>query len=520
MADFSDLDAGGTLLFVEETLRQRRQMEYDDLVLAVRWADLHAEDPKDWPAERQFPGMARLVQVGGEGTPRVQDLSIAELAVSRQTHPTATRWSLADGFDLVHRLPKVWEVLGTLQCESWLARRVARMTRHLSPEEAAHVDAAVAEALLGEQPSVVLEICEAKIIEANPALHEERTREMRERRFVSLGRMDSAGLRHMIARVENGDAVWVDAMVDRVADILAIRDRDEERPARSEDTRRAEAFGWLGRPAELLALLLEHSDESDPGPVETEQDVVDDQCPANPEEPDPEPETEAEPDPPSRADSWQAGFPARLLEALRSIDPAKLRPRAVVYVHLHQAALASSRPTGRGAVVKVEDGGPMLPKNLPELLGKALVQVTEVVDLNGVTPVATYVHPQWLKDQVQLISPRTAYPFSTTLSRRVDYDHPVPYEHGAFGEKAPPDQTGLHNSAPLGRYQHRVKTHAQFTVREPKPGSYVWRTPHKKFFLVDARGTHPIDETLGDALIDNPSRMEEQLALVLAEHAA
>ncbi|KQY56474.1 hypothetical protein ASD30_09025 [Nocardioides sp. Root140] len=163
-------------------------------------------------------------------------------------------------------------MLKTLRCEAWVARRIARLTRHLNAEDAAYVDAAVAEALAGEQPSVVLEACEAKVIEANPQLHEIRTREARERRFVSLGRMDAAGLRHVIARVENGDAVWVDAMLNRVADILAARDKAEENPYRSLDTRRAEAFGWLARPAELLALLLEHAEDPDPGPQSTEQD--------------------------------------------------------------------------------------------------------------------------------------------------------------------------------------------------------------------------------------------------------
>ncbi|KQY56770.1 hypothetical protein [Nocardioides sp. Root140] len=518
MVETEDLDAGGTLLFVEDALRLRRGSELDDLALGVRWAELHEEDPKTWPAARQFPGMAKLIPVGGAGTPMVQDLCLAELAISRQTHPMATRWLVADGLDLVHRLPKCWAVLKTLRCEAWVARRIARLTRHLNAEDAAYVDAAVAQALAGEQPSVVLEVCEAKIIEANPQLHEIRTREARERRFVSLGRMDAAGLRHVIARVENGDAVWVDAMLNRIADILAARDKEAEVPYRSLDTRRAEAFGWLARPAELLALLLEHAENPDPGPHSTDQDQPgdghdeandddedeagntdndaaaddggsDDQGqPSNSEpagtsdaarddnqtgadhepeaasdaaaHPAPDPDAEPEPEdaePGSSPVAWADGFPEHLLDALRQIDPVKLRPRAVVYVHLHQAALSTSHPTGRGTVAKVEDAGPMLPTNLAPMLGTALVQVTEVIDLNQTTPTATYVHPQWLKDRIQLLSPRTAFPHSTTVSRRVDYDHPVPYDHNPT---APP----LKNTS-------RVVSH--FGIKGWFPGSVV-----------------------------------------------
>src|SRR3546814_10555945 len=45
-------------------------------------------------------------------------------------------------------------------------------------------------------------------------------------------------------------------------------------------------------------------------------------------------QTDAEP-----GSEWVRGFPQRLLDTLKQINPTKLRPRAVVYVHLHQAAL-------------------------------------------------------------------------------------------------------------------------------------------------------------------------------------
>src|SRR6187397_2615059 len=76
-----DLDATGTLALVDEVLLGRRAAEVDDLRLGAHWADLHAADPRLGPeGRRRFaPGGDRLVEVGGEDTPLVQDLCFAEL---------------------------------------------------------------------------------------------------------------------------------------------------------------------------------------------------------------------------------------------------------------------------------------------------------------------------------------------------------------------------------------------------------------------------------------------------------
>jgi hypothetical protein len=185
----------------------------------------------------------------------------------------------------------------------------------------------------------------------------------------------------------------------------------------------------------------------------------------------------------------------------------------VVYVHLHQAAL----DTGQG-VARVEDGGgPRLLAHLSDLLGTADITLTPVIDLNDRVSINAYEHPQWLRERIHLISPAEPFPHSTRVSRKGDIDHPEPYRHGSGEEPAPPGQSGTHNAAPLGRYSHRVKTHLQYTVREPRPGTYVWRTPHHRYRLVDHNGTQPIDEALGRALTEG-TRLEQQLTLLLHDH--
>jgi hypothetical protein len=255
-----DLDATGTLALVEEVLLARRAAEVDDLRLAAHWADLHAADPRLGPEGRRMfpPGGNRLVQVGGEGTPLVQDLCLAELGIARRVHPLTARSLVADSLDLRHRLPLTWVEVQGLRAEVWVARKVAVLTRELAPAAAAVVDAAVADAIGGESPAKVIELAQAKVIEVDRAAHRARLEEQRRRRHVTLSRSDECGLRLVIARVEAGDAVWVDAMLNRVADVLAARpDLRPDPPAEiGRDELRSLAFGWLARPAELLTLLL------------------------------------------------------------------------------------------------------------------------------------------------------------------------------------------------------------------------------------------------------------------------
>jgi hypothetical protein len=373
----------------------------------------------------------------------------------------------ADVLDLRHRLPRVWARLTDLECEPWLARKIAAMTRHLPRDRVGLVDAAVAAALPGQAPGRVLTVCEAKIIEADPALHAERLAAARHRKHVTLTRIDEAGLRGVIARVTAGEAAWVDATLTRVAEILATH---PEHADKTRDELRAHAFGWLARPAELLTLLLEG----------TRVPAAD--APEQPDEPDQPAEEPADREPAAPAPSRALAFPADLLAALRSKHvTAALRPRAVVYVHLHAAALAGLVP----GVARVEDLGPHTLDQLRDLLGHAHVTLKPVIDLHQRVSVNAYEHPEHLKERIGLAKPGCAFPHATTMSRRGDLDHPVPYD-----PLGPPGQTNTHDSQPLSRTPHRAKTHLGYTATPHGPDAVLWRTPHGRHRWVDATGTH------------------------------
>src|SRR3954447_4468589 len=156
-----ELDAAETLAAMESAVRDRRAVEIRELELALHWADLHAHDPRD-EGRPQPPGAARLGQLGGAGTPKVQDLPLCELAVARGQHALATRALVAAGLDLRHRLPVLYLAFREGRVDLWVVRKIAAMTRKLDQHAAALVDRAVA-AAVDQGPGRLLTIAEAKV---------------------------------------------------------------------------------------------------------------------------------------------------------------------------------------------------------------------------------------------------------------------------------------------------------------------------------------------------------------------
>ena len=196
-----------------------------------------------------------MTQPGGDGTPEVREYALVELAMARQSHPATTRALMADTLDLQHRLPRTWARVLDLGCEPWVARKVASLSRALPADRRRIVDRAVARAIAGHAPATVLQIASAKVIEADPEAHAARREADRHRRYATLSRCDEHGYRTLLARITAGDAAWLDALLDRVADMLAPTHGHDH----THDELRSLALGWLARPADLLKLLLDHT---------------------------------------------------------------------------------------------------------------------------------------------------------------------------------------------------------------------------------------------------------------------
>ena len=198
---------------------------------------------------------------------------------------------------------------------------------------------------------------------------------------------------------------------------------------------------------------------------------------------------------------------AQIKQDAYSADPTRagrvrghVRPgQTEVIVHLTDKTLAS----GAG-VVRAEGIGPLLASQLAELVGHGPYTVKPVIDLNDAVSVNAYEIPTRIRERVRLIHPVELFPYGTReTSDTIDLDHIEPYDlHGPTG------QTSTTNLAPLGRFGHRVKTHARgWSVHRIDHKTLEWTTPHGFTFHVDPDGTHRIPSPGGTSRGGRPGSL-------------
>ena len=417
------------------------------LELACAWADVHSREPGDWS-----PLVERARFVGGDGTPALAEFCVAELGALHGTGTMAAELLLADALDLRHRLPRLWQQVVAGDVRAWQARKVAELTRPLSWEACAEVDAQLS-GMIGLLPwGRFQKILQAAILEADPDLTAERQRRARELRDV-WATDSQAGLKTIIARAAAGDTVWFLATINRIADVLAA-DGDTDPVG----LRRSKAIGILARPAEALQLLAAHRDD----PIECDrQERLDRES-----GPDNRDHRSLAVDPPT---------PAQLRAG---------RPRVVLHYHLADATLR--RGVG---LVRPGHGEPLTLRELHDWLADTGCSVTvrPVMDPAETAPVDAYEIPQWMRDAVKLRNLADVFPYGSCTSATMDLDHTIPWVPSSRGGS--PGQTRPGNLGPVTRTHHRVLTHGRWQRRQPDPGTYLYRTPTGQIYLVTNQGT-------------------------------
>jgi hypothetical protein len=229
--------------------------------------------------------------------------------------------------------------------------------------------------------------------------------------------------------------------------------------------RRSKAIGILAQPAAALQLLCQHQHDDWDGPDDPTETPADHATPS--------------------ADGSHS-----LNVTPPPFDPVRARPRAVVYIHLAAEALTA----GTG-IARVENVGPVMLNHLQTLLGNhCSISLKPVIDLPaGHIPADCYEIPAQLREQILLRYPADVFPYAAAVSRSIDIDHTIPYLSPDRG--GPPGQTRIGNLGPHVRRHHNVKTHGRWQVRQPEPGTWLWRSPHGRIYLVNATGTHPLGNT-------------------------
>jgi hypothetical protein len=257
-------------------------------------------------------------------------------------------------------------------------------------------------------------------------------------RFVRTGHVkDDPDTSWVYARLDPADVVYLEATTQLLADLQAAHG-----DTRSNDARRATAFGRLGNPAAVVQALGVHTTRGL----------------------DPVPESE--------------GDTQVIMDAAARLAPL-FTPRTQVYVHLVPDALADP-----DTVTRVEEYGPVLARQIAALTQGSKVRVTPVVHVDGAgITVDQYEIPAKMREHVLLAHPQECFPYSSRETRHLDLDHIRPYVPGVSGQTSPA------NLAPLSRRAHRLKTHAGWQFDHPDLGTYVWRSPAGQQAAVSPHGT-------------------------------
>jgi Domain of unknown function (DUF222) len=393
--DIAGLDASQTLSRVAELRTMSELADRSILSAAAHWADLHGV--VDEPVT-SLPGMERLVQLGGDGTPQVAEFAAAELGAELGVSPYAAALLIADALDLRHRLPVTWARVCAGQVKPWIARRVAQATRELSAAAVRAVDVTVARWADRLTWSRLAGVVEAAVVQADPAGAQAVVDADRHDQGVWVAPSSVHGSKTVFIRADAADVIWFDATIDRIADGIGLLG-----DTASKETRRARAVGIIANPQQSLTVFDQAaavSRNADPADLPADVTRGDQLHPA---------ETE-EGDGPAEAGGLSTGGKAA------GVDP---RPPATLYVHVD----ADTFRGGGGGVARVEGVGPVTVEQARRWLGHCAVTVKPVIDLAGLAPVDGYEIPDRLREAVRLVCPADVFPYASNTSRRLDLDH-------------------------------------------------------------------------------------------------
>lgn len=370
----------------------------------------------------------------GDGAPSVSEFLCLEVAGLLRCTPAAAGGKIADAVNLKHRHPHMYARMRDLEVDADRACAAARKCQHLPQEVAEQATDAWLKTQHRHGWTAAMNRLDKEIANAAPEVAAARERRTRTQLGVHVWGLHE-GTMNLTGRLETLDARYLDAAMERIAEILGA-----EHPSTTKEVLRAKALGVLANPGYALALLQQAAQPS---------------LPDTPEVP---PEDGAQRHDPHGCRGHLCGTITTPLH--------KLRPQLGIAVHLNVDALGNLEGAAR-----VEKAGHITTATLAEELAGVDVKVLPVIDLDNLPAEERYVPSTSMRRAAELAAPYEPFPYSTRLTHGLDLDHTVAFRCGQ------PAQTRLGNLAPLSRRAHRAKTAGHWRVEQPRPMVVLWDSP-------------------------------------------
>ena len=427
--------------------------------------DAHTAAENAWVSRFGMPGADTMLELAGPGAPEVSEFAVIELAAALGRSTDSGRALVSDAVEAKHRLPKIWQRLLDGQVQVWRIRRVTEVTRTLTAEAAAFVDAHLAHVVHTASFATVKRLAAEAAARFDPETTEMDEVDTQSTLHVTLDlntawSIGTAAGVHLSGLLDRADAEELEHAIRTIADQLAAAGSTD-----TLDVRRAKALGYLSRGD--LTLDLPDIDTDTPSP---------------------------------------GGRAATSASEERASRPPTRTRQVVLHIHLSEAALTSSPEVDPDTgmlglhLARVENHHQTLTADaVRDWLAVPGTQVTvkPVIDLADQIAVDSYEIPDRISARVKLKRPTCVFPHCTRTSARTDLDHIEEYVPPDRG--GPAGQTATDRLAPLCRRHHRAKTHpspvstSSTTVRwdyvQLTPTTWLWTSPHGIRFLVHPDGT-------------------------------
>ncbi|WP_300385100.1 hypothetical protein, partial [uncultured Nocardioides sp.] len=266
--DSAPVPTGDLLTSIRDLDRAADQADRDRFIAIAEWAERHTTGallpdlygtfglPDDdahtaaenaWVSRFGIPGADTMLELAGPGAPEISEFAVIELAAALGRSTDSGRMLLSDAVEAKHRLPKIWQRLVDGQVQVWRVRRVTDLTRSLTAEAAAFVDAHLAHVVHTASFTTVKRLVAEAAARFDPEATEMEEVDTHATLHVTLDlatawSIGTANGVHLSGLLDRADAEELEHAIRTIADQLAAAGSQD-----CLDVRRAKALGYLSR---------------------------------------------------------------------------------------------------------------------------------------------------------------------------------------------------------------------------------------------------------------------------------